>query len=544
MTLPYRAISPRDSSAALTGHRFLSARELAFLVLTILFWAAFVIVLGKDTSWDFRNYHWYAPYAFLNHREALDVVVAHQASYYNPFLDIPFYLLATRTHAWIALGVLGAVQGANVVPLYLIAREGLRIRDAKIGAGALALMGQTGALTLSLFGTTYYDNVMSLFVLSGLAILIVNRERLRAGPPVQAAGLAAAAGFITGCAFGLKLPEMPFCIGFAAALAAIGGSAKQQSVRMVAGGLAGILGFALFAGWWMLHIEALTGNPIFPYFNDYWRSSLALPSPYRDMRFIPTQFWRALLFPLLFSVDWHVADDLGFQGIRVLVAYLTVIAAIVIWALRRESKDALLDRRVALILFAFSAVSYLVWLHIFAIYRYIILLEMLAPTLIVAAVGLFPLPRRARYLTLGALAFAILVTARSDFLERAPVEDPYVKVALPPIPHPDKTMVLMTGDAPMGFIVPSLPHQIPVLRIDGWMVQPKDGTGLTKEMRARVAAHIRNGGMLYLMSAANEMGRARDALADYGLAIRWTECQQFDTNIAGTYEWCPIMGKS
>ena len=108
-------------------------------VLTILFWAGFVIVLGKDTSWDFRNYHWYAPYAFLNHREALDVAVAHQASYYNPFLDIPFYWLATHTHAWIALGVLGAVQGANVVPLYLIAREGpahRRPRDRRGRAGA------------------------------------------------------------------------------------------------------------------------------------------------------------------------------------------------------------------------------------------------------------------------------------------------------------------------------------------------------------------------------------------------------------------------
>ncbi len=141
-----------------------------------------MIVLGKDTSWDFRNYHWYAPYAFLNHREALDVVVAHQASYYNPFLDIPYYWLAVHTHAWIALGVLGVVQGANVVPLYLIAREGLRIADREIGAGALALLGQAGALTLSMFGTTYYDNVMSVFVLSGLAILILNRETLRDGP--------------------------------------------------------------------------------------------------------------------------------------------------------------------------------------------------------------------------------------------------------------------------------------------------------------------------------------------------------------------------
>ncbi len=533
----------RAASSQGFGRPFLSARELAFLILTVLFWAGFVIVLGKDTSWDFRNYHWYAPYAFLNHREGLDVAVAHLGSYYNPFLDIPFYLLAVHTHAWIALGVLGAVQGANVVPLYLIARESLTIADREIGAGVLALLGQVGALTLSMFGTTYYDNVMSLFALSGLAILVVKRETLRSGPPWKAAGLAALAGLVTGSAMGLKLPEMPFCAGFAAALVAVGGNLRQQAARLTAGGIAGILGVALFSAWWMLHVKAMTGNPLFPYFNDYWHSPLALDSPYRDMRFLPVHFWRQLLFPILFTIDWHVTADFGFQDLRVMVAYLTVIPATLIWLFRRESRDALTDKHVTRILFAFAAIAYLAWLNFFAIYRYIVLLEMLSPLLIVAAVGLFPVTRRARYLTLGALCFAILVTARSDFLERAPVEDPYVAVALPPIPHPDNTMVLMTGDAPMGFLAPSLPHQIPILRIDGWMVQPKDGSGLTRQMRARVAAHRRKGGELYLIADATDMGRARDALADYGLAIRWTECQQFDTNIAGTYQWCPLTGK-
>ena len=109
------------------------------------------------------------------------------------------------------------------------------------GAGALALLGQTSALTLSMFGTTYYDNVMSVFVLTALAILILNRERLRAGPPAQAAGIAGVAGLIAGIAMGLKLPEMPFCVGFAAALVALGGSMKQQSVRLLAGGIVGEL---------------------------------------------------------------------------------------------------------------------------------------------------------------------------------------------------------------------------------------------------------------------------------------------------------------
>jgi hypothetical protein len=523
--------------------RSLTAREYLFLALTVLFWAAFVIVLGKDTSWDFRNYHWYAPYALLNHRMGMDVAVAHQASYYNPYLDVPFYWLATHTRSWIALGALGAVQGATVVPLYLIARSILTVPDTKLTAGALALLGQAGALTLTEFGTTYYDNVMALFILTGIAIVIVCRDALRDGPLARTAWIAGGAGLVTGMAMGLKLPELPFCIGFAAALLALGGSGRHLAVRLAAGGAGGIIGCAIFSAPWMLYMWHLTGNPLFPYFNDYWHSPLALNAPYRDLRFVPTHFWRALLFPILFSIDWHVADDLGFQDIRVGLAYLLVIPAALIWLLRRESRDPLTAKDGTLPLFAFAAMSYFVWLRMFGIYRYIILLEMLGPTLIFAAIGLLPLSPRAKAIALGAACFAILVTARSDFLERAPVDDPYVQVALPPIPRPDHTMVVMTGDAPMGFIAAELPPQIPVLRIDGWMVQPRDGTLITRQMMRRVDRHLAGGGDLYLIADATDMDRARDALADYRLAIRWPECQQFDTNLVGIYQWCPLARK-
>jgi hypothetical protein len=37
-----------------------------------------------------------------------------------------------------------------------------------------------------------------------------------------------------------------------------------------------------------------------------------------------------------------------------------------------------------------------------------------------------------------------------------------------------------------------------------------------------------------------EVGRAGGALADYGLGMRWTECQLFTTNLGGTYRFCPL----
>jgi hypothetical protein len=520
----------------------LSAREYAFLGCSILFWAAFVVLLGKDTSWDFRNYHWYGPYALFNDRLAVDVAVAHLASWYNPYLDVPFYLLATHMPSWVALACLGAVHGANMVPLYLLARHSLKVNEAPLWAGAIAILGQTGAQTLTEMGTTYYDNVMSLFALTGLCIIIVKRETLREGPLGKAALLSLLAGFITGCAGGLKLPAMPYCLGFAAALLALGGSWKHIAVRALAGGIGGAAGVALFAAPWMLSVWHQTGNPLFPYFNGYWKSPLALEEHYRDLRFAGWRpWWQQAIFPLLFSLDWHVAGDLGFQDIRVAVAYFAVIAALLVWALRRKNTDSLTDDGAALPLLAFAAVTYIAWIRMFAIYRYILGLEMLAPLVITAAVGLLPGSRRGRVLALGVIGFAVLVTSRTDFLDRAPVDDPYIQVALPPIARPDRTMVVMTGDAPMGFIVTQLPKAIPVLRIDGWMVQPRDGSGLTNIMRSRIAAHLAGGGDLFLIADATDMVRAREATEDYGLGIRLGQCQQFDTNLGGAYQWCPLM---
>jgi hypothetical protein len=511
--------------------------ELGFLGSVVLGWAVMVVARGKDTSWDFRNYHWYVPYAFLHGRLGFDVAVAHQATYYNPLLDTPFYLLATHVQAWLALGILGAVQGASVIPLYFLCRSLIRAEPARLIAAILALVSMLGSLTVYLAGSTYYDNVMSLFVLSGLALIITQRERPGAGNLLRAASIAAASGLLVGSAVGLKLPEAPFALGFAAALAVLPGDWPHRGTRLAACALGGIAGFALFDGFWMAEMARLTGNPVFPYFNQYFHSPLALAAPYRDMRFIPRSLQHQLLFPLLFSIDWRVADDLPFVDIRVGVAYVLAIATVPLCLITRRRQNTLIAPEVAAALFAFAAVSYLAWLRMFAIYRYITLLEMLSPLLIVAAIGLWPMSARARMLTAAVILLWVQASTKALAPPRAPATDPYVQASIPPIPHPDHTMLLMTGEAPLGYLVPSLPPQIPVLRIDGWLIQPQDGSRLTAETRKRVDAFR---GDLFVIADAGEIMRSRDALAVYGLAMREPECRNVVTNLGGPYRFCPL----
>jgi hypothetical protein len=518
----------------------LAPAEWLFLALVIAGWAVFVISLGKDMSWDFRNYHWYIPYAFLNGRMGTDVAVAHQASYYNPLLDVPFYLLATHTRAWSALGTLGAVQGANIVPLYLISRSLLQTENRKLAAGVLSVVCMTGGLSVGLSGTTYYDTVMSVFVLSGLAILITQRDALEFDSPLKGAALTAVAGFLVGMAVGLKLPEAPYALGFAAMAALLPGDFKHRSTRLLAGGAAGTLAVAIFAGLWMIKIWHLTGNPLFPYFNDHFHSTLALPADYRDLRFVPTTWQNILLFPLLFSIDWRIADDLPFTDVRVGVAYIFILITLVLWLFRRRARDPLMAQDGTVALLGFAAVSYIAWLLIFAIYRYVVLLEMIAPLLIVAAVGTWRIPQVSRITAIGAILLFSVACTRYDTLERAPVDDPYIQMTMPLIPDPDHSMLLMTGEAPLGYMASLLPGQMAILRIDGWMIQPQDGSKLTAAARARVNAFK---GDLYVLSNEFELPRTDDALAAYGLATVTAQCQDIATNLGGPYRFCPLMRK-
>src|SRR5262249_5222794 len=153
----------------------------------------------------------------------------------------------------------------------------------------------------------------------------------------------------------------------------------------------------------------LTGNPLFPYFNEHFKSPLALAAPYRDMRFLPTNIWDKLAFPVLFTIDWQVAADLPERDMRVLTAYVATIVALIVWATGKRNREPLVDPAATRVIFGFGIVSYVAWLNVFAIYRYIVTLEMLAPLITVAGIGLLPMQRRFQFVILGVVFFTTLI---------------------------------------------------------------------------------------------------------------------------------------
>ncbi|MDP9127943.1 MAG: hypothetical protein M3N08_06770, partial [Pseudomonadota bacterium] len=188
---------------------------LAILVLAPFFFGALALWLGQDANWDLRNYHWYNAYAFLNGRDAIDLLPSQTPYFYNPLLDVPFYLLATHLPARVAGFILGFVQGMNFCLLFMLAYASLGIFNLRwkvLVCGALAALGLLGGGGLAQIGTTFYDNVTSLGLFAS-ALLVVRYAHLLRTPSRSAFLYAFAFGVPAGLMMGLKLPAVIFCLG-------------------------------------------------------------------------------------------------------------------------------------------------------------------------------------------------------------------------------------------------------------------------------------------------------------------------------------------
>ena len=176
---------------------------------------------------------------------------------------------------------------------------------------------------------------------------------------------------------------MPFCIGFAAALLALGGNLQASGgAPDRAAASAACWALLLFSGLVdAAHRRRSRAIRCFPISTNIGARRWRWRAPYRDMRFVPTHFWREVFFPVPVLDRLACRRRSGLSGYpRLRRLFHRDRRRSLIWLFRRESSDPLFDKRVTLPLFAFAALPAISsGCRFFAIYRYIIVLEMLAP---------------------------------------------------------------------------------------------------------------------------------------------------------------------
>lgn len=412
------------------------------------------VLLGQGNSWDLRNYHLYDGWAFWTGRGALDFAAAQAQTYFNPLLATATYLLFTGTPPWLSAFVLGALQGANVVPLYVIAR---RLLPAPSAANYrlpfwTAVAGALGTTQLGELGTSIGDNIVSLPVLCAFAILFA-RQR----PSMWRSLLA---GLLVGLATGIKLTAAPFAIGLLLAVALLAWDQPSRWRIMAAGALAGAAGFLAVDGFWMINLYRQFGNPLHPVFANLFGGEYASAVPMRDTRFLPRSVLEWLLYPLVWVISPRRVSNSWFFDLRVPLAYL----AIAVLLLRADA-----NQRQSRALAVALAAAYAIWLALFGVYRYLAPLEMLAPLLVVLA--LFSLSARGAWYaaTLCAMVVLIRPPGWGRLHEYSPA---FLEVAVPDVPRLAQATVVLAEDQPLAFLALGFPPTTRFIRVGGNLLGP------------------------------------------------------------------------
>src|SRR6185436_4804061 len=291
------------------------------------------IALRQDSNWDLQNYHLYNAWAFVHNRFGLDWAPAQLQSFYSPLLDLPFYaLLAADVPPRLIAFALAIPTG---IAWYFFARiVATLFADAPIGVRGRAIVaaiaiGVTAPMPVSLIGLTMNDWYPAAFVMAALWLLV------RDGAAPSARTLLAA-GALVGAAAGLKLTGSIYCVGLVGGLLAAGGGWQVRVRAALIAGIAMAVTLAITAGPWMWLMYERYGNPLFPYFNDVFRSPWGDPVAYAATRFGPSSPLEWLVFP--FMLLWKLQDyvsEAEFRDARPALLYALALASIAwTWHLR------------------------------------------------------------------------------------------------------------------------------------------------------------------------------------------------------------------
>ncbi|MEJ5357432.1 MAG: hypothetical protein WHT06_02055 [Desulfobacterales bacterium] len=503
------------------------------LFLTPFAFGASILGLGQDISWDLRNYHYYNPFAFLFDRLGHDVAVAHVATYYNPLLYIPFYHAVTGLPPRAVGFLLGFLPGLNAWLIYAVTRRAIDPADsahARWFCLALTAGAMLGMIHLAEIGTSFGDTVVSLPVLGAVLLLVRFRERL-GGPLGRGVPVALAAGALAGSACGVKLPFAVYCVGLCVALFALPFPFRRRFTLAFLFGVGVLAGIAATGGFWMLEMWRRFENPVFPYFNEWFRSPWGAEGSYRDERFIPRGPAMWLLFPFWFNVEPSRVGEVGFRDLRFPLIYVLLVAAAIGEGLRRMRRAKAAPEGVRPpagltgFFITFFVVSFLLWMKLFSVYRYAVVCEYLAPlTIYFLLARLLRSPRRLRAAALAAVAF-LGITLEPGHWGRRPWTEDYFDITLPPLAAERGAIVLVTGHDPVGYLIPSFPPEARFLRIQGFVTGPSPRLNETDRLMMRAVAE--HEGPLLLLYRIYEEWHALHALEFYGLELDRDSCQGF-----------------
>jgi hypothetical protein len=531
-----------------------SILNLLVFLISLLFFGLLSIYFGQDANWDLQNYHYYNPFAFINGRLGFDYQPAQVQTYFNPLIDIPFYLLVNSLPPIVVGFLLGALQGLNFYQLFRIGKYIFEFKNNLIiimCSLICAIVGVYGSIFVSEIGTTLNDSIVSLFGLLSLLILFKYFKPIFYRKNQVMMKVTLWSGFILGLGLGLKLTFAVIGLGCLFALPLLFKTFKARLLNTISWGIGVITGALTSSGFWMLILWDKFQSPLFPFYNKFIKSPYFELCNVSDNRFFPKNLAQQLFYPFYFAKENNLVMELCFRDFRFAIIYGLVLLGILKFAYdfyQNKINPDLIEFKekynyrivVTRFFIIYFIVSYVVWQFTFSVYRYLLVLELLGPIIIVL-LSLYIFNDFYKSMAVVIILFAIITFGmKAPDWGRLPWGDSYFGVKLPEMEYGKNTIVVITGSEPLSYIIPFFPAETRFIRVESNFQNPSQKNLMQQEIRQLLAEPK---GQIHLLTKSDEFSKSAELIKSYKIYTNRNNCKPITSRLTKDLLLCTIEYK-
>jgi len=437
------------------------------------FFALWSVFLGQDRSFDLASYHYYNAYSFLHKKFDIDFAVAVIQSYFNPLLDVPYYFLNQHFTPPLIGFLFGFFHGLIFLLIYQIAESILffgqynKKNEVNYLVFFVAFAGCLTPNFLAGIGNNMGDNTTAVINLISLC-LIIKKWHLFKKFNTQSFFWLSLSGLIIGFSVGLKLTNAPFALSMALALFFLPIQLFIKFRFFLVFSLFVVLGILISGGFWFLNLWQHFGNPFFPLLSDIFPNNFSNINTLTNI-WTPKNIETFLFFPFFKFFGYHMPGDSLARELLWPVLYILLF-----WGgfLRVKRNfffkfNTRLAKENFLIFFIIS--SYILWMLIFGVQRYLVTIEILLPLAIFFLVNRLKLNSSIKKNIFHLLILAsVLITLLGGFGTFGHTRwiSPAIFAEKPIVEVPKDSIVFMSDNSPISWLVTLFPSELSFFRLN------------------------------------------------------------------------------
>lgn len=361
-------------------------------IIVPIFFGFWSLILGQDRNQDLSNYHIYNAFSFLNNKFYVDFAVADVQTYFNPLLDVFYYILNTKLPVKLFGFIMGAIHGVIFVGLLLVTKILLNQDQYKklYSKEYIFFIAMLGCLTpnfLSGLGNSMGDNTSGIFEIFAFLIIIYWLSKAKNLPQDHHIYIAIS-GCLAGLGVGLKLTNAPFALAMCISFFILRGTFFKKIYLAFIYGISSIIGFLFAGGFWYFKIWTYFKNPFFPQFSNIFKNDWST-LVFESHGWAPKNLAEIFLWPFISSINYHrVGEGLVHQFLWP-VFYILLLCFFVHKIFINKSLTKNKFSNLNLYLLSFIILGYIFWMLVFSIQRYIVVIEIFVPIAILILLNYF-----------------------------------------------------------------------------------------------------------------------------------------------------------